>query len=74
MKEFLATWLIVQLLSIGFSGAKLVNGVRDGTYRCSDKSEKIPVLFSAMMPLVWFLDDPQEVTDYCRNPNNEITK
>lgn len=57
--------MIVQLLTIGFTAARVVNGVRNGTYKCSDKSARIPVINSMMLPLVWFLDDPQEVTDYC---------
>ena len=65
---FLVIWFIFQSFVIGQARVKIYNEIVDGTFACNN--EKISKwksgLFFLMTPLVAFMQDDEEVNDYCK--------
>ena len=67
MKELLAIWIFWQLITIGLTGARIHNKVVDKTYQCLGSDEKVSVISSVVLPLAWFVSEPEQVKKYCEN-------
>ena len=67
MKEAFIVWIVWQLLLIGWASAKISNEIVDKTYKCVSAEEKISVGWSIAMPLVSFVPEQSQVTEYCKD-------
>lgn len=64
MKDLFIIWIIMQLILIGIGMASIHNQIVDKTLKCV-KDEKISEWWTAFIPLVVFIPDTTELTDYC---------
>lgn len=67
--DFLAAWIIVQFVVIGFLLGESVVEMENHTYDCSNKplrSEVKFVIISTLMPLVYFIPDSSKIKSYCK--------
>lgn len=68
MKEILATWIIVQLLVIGFVGGVVSKEISKKTYKCTQNERSMEyVLASTLLPLSYFAQTKPEIDEYCKN-------
>lgn len=68
MKEILATWIIVQLLVIGFVGGVVSKEISKKTYKCTQNERSMEyVLASTLLPLSYFAQTIPEIDEYCKN-------
>lgn len=67
MKEFLATWIVIQLILIGAAGAKIDNEIKNKTFDCNRPWKQTPVWVGAVLPLREFVSDlgANNVYNYC---------
>ena len=65
MKTFLATWIVIQLVVIGFAGRSIWNEVADKTYDCNQTMTHAPIII-VDFPLVYFVQPFDFVEEYCR--------
>jgi len=63
MKDFLATWIVFQLVIIGVASVQIENQIMDNSYSC--KREKVPGWVGAVLPLSVFVPEMLEVSKYC---------
>lgn len=70
MKEFLATWIIIQLVILGWMTASLLNKIAEKTYICPKPEQKVSRLTAAIFPIVIFMPESSIINDYC---NKQLT-
>lgn len=66
MREFLAGWIILQLVVIGVATADITNEMTEGIYECNSTTH-IPLWLGAVFPLAVFADDI--TSEYCAEQN-----
>ena len=68
MKNFLATWIVFQLIVIGWAGVSVNNDMARGTLSCEPKDLGFKgYLAGTMFPLVFFITETNDHTEYCKN-------
>jgi hypothetical protein len=68
MKEFLANWVIFQLIVIGLAYGLILTGIEAKTLKCNQKINSSKLIFtSAILPLAAFVPEPTIYINYCLN-------
>jgi hypothetical protein len=65
MKNFLAGWIVLQLVCLGWAAGSVQKQVAEKTYVCSTATEPGFVITSMIFPLAFFMNEDQSVVDYC---------
>lgn len=67
MKEIFIIWITVQLMFIGMALSEAKNEMVRQEYDCQKQYNEHPVVYGAMFPLVYFVDDSYReiVKSYC---------
>ena len=75
MKDFLAGWIIIQLIVLGAAHGSMAHKISKNTFECSTEDHEHPalafVVVGAMLPLIAFMDGT-ELQDYCETQNEKI--
>lgn len=67
MRDFLATWIVIQLVILGVIGVKIDNEIKNKTFDCNTPWKQTPVWVGAVFPLREFVSDlgANNVYAYC---------
>ncbi len=68
MRKFLATWVVIQLIFIGYGYGVITKRINNGTYECFEgEVTNSYVINSTLLPLTYFVDGSIEnrINEYC---------